>query len=390
MAQHLGDERLRVELLVGVGVLLGQDGEVQALLAAEVARDQRRVDPGALADLADRGAVVAALVEQRSCGIEQRRRLAAASCGRRRPLSLRGRLDVITLLTLPREPAHRQHYNLTFAVLALAGCTFALLQSLVAPGAARDPATSCTRPPTAVAWVLTAYLLSASVCTPIIGRLGDMFGKERTLVAVAERARRRARCIAALAQLDRGADPRPRHPGRRRRGLPARLRDHPRRVPARARGRGHRDDLGDPGHRRRARASCSPARSSTRSPTTGCSGSRSSRSIVAAIATHLVRPRVADQDARARSTGRGAALLSAWLVCLLVAISEGSDWGWTERRVDRPVRRRRRPAAVLWVRNEPRAAEPLVDMKMMRIRGVWTVNAAAFLRRRRDVLARSS
>ena len=29
--------------------------------------------------------------------------------------------------------------------------------------------------------------------------------------------------------------------------------------------------------------------------------------------------------------------------------------------------------------NEPRAAEPLVDMKMMRIRGVWTVNAAAFL-----------
>ena len=28
---------------------------------------------------------------------------------------------------------HRQHYNLTFAVLVLAGCTFALLQSLVAP-----------------------------------------------------------------------------------------------------------------------------------------------------------------------------------------------------------------------------------------------------------------
>ena len=28
---------------------------------------------------------------------------------------------------------HRQHHNLTFAVLVLAGCTFALLQSLVAP-----------------------------------------------------------------------------------------------------------------------------------------------------------------------------------------------------------------------------------------------------------------
>src|SRR5581483_372581 len=30
----------------------------------------------------------------------------------------------------------------------------------------------------------TAYLLSASVATPLIGRLGDMYGKERLLVAV--------------------------------------------------------------------------------------------------------------------------------------------------------------------------------------------------------------
>src|ERR1700740_2001003 len=33
-----------------------------------------------------------------------------------------------------------------------------------------------------VAWVLTAYLLSASVGTAIIGRLGDMYGKERLLL----------------------------------------------------------------------------------------------------------------------------------------------------------------------------------------------------------------
>ena len=31
------------------------------------------------------------------------------------------------------------------------------------------------------------------------------------------------------------------------------------------------------------------------------------------------------------------------------------------------------------MRNESRTAEPLVDMQMMRVRGVWTVNAAAFL-----------
>ena len=35
-----------------------------------------------------------------------------------------------------------------------------------------------------VSWVLTSYLLSASVATPLIGRLGDMYGKERLLVIV--------------------------------------------------------------------------------------------------------------------------------------------------------------------------------------------------------------
>ena len=35
---------------------------------------------------------------------------------------------------------------------------------------------------TTVTWVLTAYLLSASVCTPLLGRLGDAVGKKRMLV----------------------------------------------------------------------------------------------------------------------------------------------------------------------------------------------------------------
>src|SRR5438093_1128248 len=80
------------------------------------------------------------------------------------------------------EPA-RQHYNLTFAVLAVGGAAFALLQSLVAPALPtiqHDLHASAT----AVTWVLTAYLLSAAVCTPVIGRLGDMYGKERMLVTV--------------------------------------------------------------------------------------------------------------------------------------------------------------------------------------------------------------
>jgi MFS family permease len=32
-----------------------------------------------------------------------------------------------------------------------------------------------------IAWVVTAYFLSASIATPLLGRLGDMFGKGRFL-----------------------------------------------------------------------------------------------------------------------------------------------------------------------------------------------------------------
>src|SRR4051812_28196198 len=81
------------------------------------------------------------------------------------------------------SPTHRQHYGVTLAVLALAGVAFALLQSLVAPALPEiqhDLHTS----ESAVTWVLTAYLLSASVATPLLGRLGDIHGKERVLVGV--------------------------------------------------------------------------------------------------------------------------------------------------------------------------------------------------------------
>ena len=61
--------------------------------------------------------------------------------------------------------------------------SYALLQWLVAPAIPdlqRDLHTSVN----AVSWVLTAYLLSASIATPVIGRLGDMYGKGRLLVVV--------------------------------------------------------------------------------------------------------------------------------------------------------------------------------------------------------------
>jgi EmrB/QacA subfamily drug resistance transporter len=67
--------------------------------------------------------------------------------------------------------------------LSLGGLSFAVLQSLVAPalssiGKDLDASTSD------VSWILTAYLLSASVLTPIFGRLGDMVGKRKILIVV--------------------------------------------------------------------------------------------------------------------------------------------------------------------------------------------------------------
>ena len=71
----------------------------------------------------------------------------------------------------------RQRPGVTFAVLALAGVSYALLQSLVAP-ALPEIQHALHTSEGSVSWVLTSYLLSASVATPLIGRLGDMFGKE--------------------------------------------------------------------------------------------------------------------------------------------------------------------------------------------------------------------
>src|SRR5271155_843350 len=76
----------------------------------------------------------------------------------------------------------RAHYQVTFAVLAAGVAAYALLQSLVIPVLTTLQAQLHTSQD-AVTWVLTAYLLSASIFTPILGRVGDMIGKERVFVA---------------------------------------------------------------------------------------------------------------------------------------------------------------------------------------------------------------
>jgi EmrB/QacA subfamily drug resistance transporter len=280
-------------------------------------------------------------------------------------------------MTSPGDPTiapARQHYNLTFAVLALAGIAFALLQSLVAP-ALPEIQRELHASPTAAAWILTAYLLSASVCTPIVGRLGDMFGKEHTLVVVLTTLAA-GTLLAALASSIEVL------------------------IAARAiQGVGGaifplafgiiRDEFP------RDRVPHGIALISSLLGIGGGLGIVLAGPIVETFSYHwlfwfplviVVISTVATiffvPESPVKVPGRinwlGAALLSGWLVALLVAISEGATWGWGDPRTA-GLFAAAVALAVAWVRNEQRAAEPLVDMRMMRVRGVWTVNVAAFL-----------
>ena len=99
--------------------------------------------------------------------------------------------------------------------------------------------------------------------------------------------------------------------------------------------------------------------------------------VIAAIAAQVVVP-----ESRVRTAGRvnwlAAALLSAWLVALILAVSEAPTWGWTSGKVIGLI-----VAAVVlgivWVTVESRSANPLIDMDMMRIPTVWTTNLVALL-----------
>ena len=273
---------------------------------------------------------------------------------------------------MPHAADTRQHYGLTFAVLALGGAAYALLQSLVAP-ALPDIQRELHTSATAATWVLTAYLLSASVVTPIAGRLGDMFGKERTLV-IALTVLGIGTLVAALARTSRSSSP---AGSSRAPAAPSSRSPSGSSATSSPRAGGHRDraHLGDPRRRRRPR---DRARRADRRafdyhwlfwfPL-----------IVVVVATILavpLRPRVAREGPRAGQLGRRRPALR--VAGLRAARRQpGSRWGWATRACwscsRSPPSCSRRGSA------SNRAPEPLVDMRMMRLRGVWTVNLAAFL-----------
>ena len=249
-----------------------------------------------------------------------------------------------------------------------------MLQSLVVPALPtlqRDLHTT----PTGVTWIFTAYLLAASVATPIAGRIGDMFGKKRTLVVV-------------LVGLGAGTL------------LAAVATTLPVMIGARAiQGLGGaifplafgivRDEFP------RDRVAGGIALISGLLGVGGGLGIILAGPILAhlnyhwlfwiplgVIALTVIAAVLIIPESPVRAPGNvnwtGAALLSLWLIGLLVAISEAPTWGWLSARtvgllVVALV------LAFVWIRVESRSPNPLVDMKMMRLRGVWTTNLSGFL-----------
>lgn len=77
-------------------------------------------------------------------------------------------------------PAERPSPTRTLLILGVGTLAFVLAQTTVIPALGelqRELGASAS----GIAWMVTAYLLVASIATPIFGRLGDMFGKERFL-----------------------------------------------------------------------------------------------------------------------------------------------------------------------------------------------------------------
>ncbi|MCV7359749.1 MFS transporter [Mycolicibacterium fluoranthenivorans] len=76
------------------------------------------------------------------------------------------------------------HPRVLIAVLSAAGIGVSLMQTLIIPLVPELPKLLDTDPANA-SWAITATLLTAAVATPVFGRLGDIYGPKRVLIACA-------------------------------------------------------------------------------------------------------------------------------------------------------------------------------------------------------------
>jgi EmrB/QacA subfamily drug resistance transporter len=260
------------------------------------------------------------------------------------------------------------------AVLCLGGISYALLQSLVVP-ALPQIKDSLHTSESAVGWVLTAFLLSASVATPIVGRLGDIYGKERLLIIVLLMlalgtlisASASSLSVMILGRVIQGVGggifplafsiirdefPKERVPGAI--GLVSSL-------------------LGIGGGAGVVFAGIVTQQLSYHWLFWLPLGVI----VLTAYLTWLYIPE-SPVKTPAEINYRAAILMTLGISGVLLAITQTSTWGWGSPKTLGLFSLGALLVAA-WVREELRSREPLVDMRMMAIRGVWTTNAVAFL-----------
>ncbi len=258
--------------------------------------------------------------------------------------------------------------------LSLGGLAFSVLQSLVAPALstiARDLNVSAGDG----SWVITAYLLAASVLTPILGRLGDMAGKRRVLIGVlatlaagtllAALAPNLAVLIVARVLQGAAGAILPLSIGMVRDELP------------------------------RERVGVIVGLLSAIFGIGAGVGIVGAGPIVDHLSWHwlfwlplvlvviaLLGAIFGMRESPVRTPGRldvaGSIVLSAGLVALLLAISKGQSWGWDSGSTIGLL-----AAGVVllvsFVVVELRVAEPLVDMRLMKLRAVWSTDLVAMI-----------
>jgi MFS family permease len=83
-----------------------------------------------------------------------------------------------------RHSVRAAHPGVLIAVLAAAGISVSLMQTLMIPLIPELPTLLHTSPANA-SWAITVTLLTAAVTTPVFGRLGDMYGPKPMLIVCA-------------------------------------------------------------------------------------------------------------------------------------------------------------------------------------------------------------